>query len=338
MRNDSGHVVTVRGTKTPNPIVVSSATRLDWYRQMCRIRAFEREVLGLNKAGLLAGTAHLYIGMEAIAVGSCSAMREGDLLTSTHRGHGHSIACGLDLGRMMAEILGRADGYCGGKGGSMHISDISRGMLGADGIVGGGIPIAVGAALGMRLKGSHSVVFCFFGEGASNQGTFHEALNLAAVNHLPVLFICENNLWALSASFEEVTAGKSVANRAASYGIPGYTLDGNDVEAVFQTVSASCVRAADGGGPSLIECISYRWESHSIIPRQEIRSKKEIEGWKQRDPIARYLELLLERGHATAEELSRIDSEVTAEAARATAFAKGSPIPDTERAFQDVYT
>jgi TPP-dependent pyruvate/acetoin dehydrogenase alpha subunit len=338
MMSDSGHVMTVhREKKTPNPVAISSTTRLDWYRQMCRIRAFEREVLSLNKAGLLAGTAHLYIGMEAVAVGACAAMREGDLLTSTHRGHGHSIACGLDLGRMMAEILGRADGYCAGKGGSMHITDISRGMLGADGIVGGGIPIAVGAALGMRLKGRHSVVFCFFGEGASNQGTFHEALNLAAVNRLPVLFICENNLWALSASFEEVTAGRSVANRAAAYGIPGYKLDGNDVEAVFQTVSASAVRAANGAGPCLIECISYRWESHSIIPRQEIRAQQEIEEWKQRDPVARYLELLLERRHATAEELSQIDAEVTAEVARATAFAKGSPIPDIGRAFQDVY-
>ncbi len=197
----------IRGKRIANSLDVSSSTRLDWYARMCRIRAFEREIFTLNKAGLIPGTAHLYIGMEAIAVGSCSAMRDGDLLTSTHRGHGHSIARGLDLGRMMAEVLGRADGYCGGKGGSMHITDISRGMLGADGIVGGGIPIAVGAALGLRLKGSHSVVFCFFGEGASNQGSFHEALNFAAINHLAVLFICENNLWALSAPFKEMTAG-----------------------------------------------------------------------------------------------------------------------------------
>jgi TPP-dependent pyruvate/acetoin dehydrogenase alpha subunit len=323
--------------KNPAQADVSSTTRLDWYRQMCRIRAFERAVYGLSKAGLIAGTAHLYIGMEAIAVGSCSAMRDGDLVTSTHRGHGHAIACGLNLGRMMAEILGRADGYCRGKGGSMHITDISRGMLGADGIVGGGIPIAVGAALGLRLKGSSSVVFCFFGEGAANQGTFHEALNLAAVNHLPVLFICENNLWALSASSEEVTAGSGVANRAAAYGMPGYKVDGNDVEAVFQTVSASAARATDGAGPCLIECLSYRWESHSIIPRQEIRPEQEIDDWKQKDPIRLYGELLLASKLATAEALGRIDSETTAEAARAVAFAKGSPTPDLESAFQDIY-
>ena len=318
-------------------VVVSCAMRVDWYRQMCRIRAFEREVFALNKAGLIAGTAHLYIGMEAIAVGSCSAMRDGDLLTSTHRGHGHSIARGLDLGRMMAEILGRADGYCGGKGGSMHITDISRGMLGADGIVGGGIPIAVGAALGLRLKGSRSVVFCFFGEGASNQGSFHEALNLAAVQNLPILFICENNLWALSASFEEVTAGRSVANRAASYGMPGHKVDGNDVEAVFQAVSSAAVRAAEGAGPSLIECVSYRWESHSIIPRQEIRPKQEIEDWKQKDPIRHYRELLLASKDATAETIGQIGAEATAEAARATAYAKNSPTPDLQSALRDIY-
>src|SRR5208282_1565279 len=159
--------------------------RLHWYRQMCRIRAFEREIYEHNKKGLVPGTAHLYIGMEAIAVGACSAMRDSDLLTSTHRGHGHSIARGLDLGRMMAEVLGRADGYCRGKGGSMHITDVSRGMLGADGIVGGGIPVAVGAGLGTRLKGEKSVVFCFFGEGACNQGSFHEALNMAALYRVP---------------------------------------------------------------------------------------------------------------------------------------------------------
>ena len=228
---------------TSNTLSISSEMRLQWYRQMCRIRAFEREIYEHNKKGLVPGTAHLYIGMEAIAVGSTAAMRDGDLLTSTHRGHGHSIARGLDLGRMMAEVLGRADGYCRGKGGSMHITDVSRGMLGADGIVGGGIPIAAGAALGMRLKGIPSVVFCFFGDGASNQGSFHEALNFAAVNRLAVVFICENNLWALSTSFKETTAGGSVANRAAAYGMPGQRMDGNDVEAVFAAASAAAARA-----------------------------------------------------------------------------------------------
>jgi TPP-dependent pyruvate/acetoin dehydrogenase alpha subunit len=311
--------------------------RLDWYRQMCRIRAFEREIYEHNKKGLVPGTAHLYIGMEAIAVGACSAMREGDLLTSTHRGHGHSIARGLDLGKMMAEVLGRVDGYCRGKGGSMHITDVSHGMLGADGIVGGGIPIAVGAALGMRLKGLQSVVFCFFGDGAGNQGSFHEALNLAAVSKLAVVFICENNLWALSTPFKQTTAGGSVANRAAAYGMPGGRVDGNDVEAVCVAASAAAARATEGAGPSLIECVSYRWEPHSIFTRRETRPQQEIEEWKQKDPIARFRRLILETHRVTADELGQIESEVQAELAKASAFALASAPPNPEIAGQDVF-
>lgn len=311
--------------------------RLHWYRQMCRIRAFEREIYEHNKKGLIPGTAHQYIGMEAIAVGACAAMREDDLLTSTHRGHGHCIARGLDLGRMMAEVLGRADGYCRGKGGSMHITDVSRGMLGADGIVGGGIPIAAGAALGMRLKGIPSVVFCFFGDGAANEGSFHEALNFAAVNHLAVVFICENNLWALSTPFQETTAGGSVANRAAAYGMPGQRVDGNDVEVVFNAASAAAARALEGAGPSLIECVSYRWEPHSIFTRRETRPLQEIEEWKQKDPIARYRQFLIDSKEATADELDQMDSEVQAEVAKASAFAKSSLPPNPESANQDVY-
>ncbi len=318
-------------------MIISSAMRLQWYRQMCRIRAFEREIYELNKKGLIPGTAHLYIGMEAIAVGSCAAMRDSDLLTSTHRGHGHSIARGLDLGRMMAEVLGRADGYCRGKGGSMHITDVSRGMLGADGIVGGGIPIAAGAALGMRIKGVSSVVFCFFGDGACNQGSFHEALNFAAVNRLGVVFICENNLWALSTPFAQTTAGGSVANRAMAYGIPGQRVDGNDVEAVFGAATEAAARATEGAGPSLLECVSYRWEPHSIFTRREVRPSQELEEWKSKDPIARYRRVLIHNKDATVNELKAIDSEVEAEVARATTFAMNSPIPNPDTADQDVF-
>ena len=227
---------------------LKAQTRLDWYRQMCSIRAFELEIISFNKVGLIPGTAHLYIGMEGIAVGACAAMKGDDLLTSTHRGHGHAIARGLDPGRMMAEVLGRSDGYCRGKGGSMHITDISLGMLGADGIVGGGIPVAVGAGLGTRLKGGSSVVFCFFGEGACNQGSFLEALNMAAIYRVPVVFICENNQWALSAAFAETSAVDNVADRAASYKMPGERVDGNDVEAVFTVVEKAASRAAKGWG------------------------------------------------------------------------------------------
>lgn len=316
---------------------ISRQDRLNWYRRMCLIRKFEEEIHKLNKAGLVQGTAHLYIGMEAIAVGACAAMSPGDLLTSTHRGHGHCIARGLDTGRMMAEILGRVDGYCGGKGGSMHIADISLGMLGADGIVGGGIPIAVGAALGARLKGEPSVIFCFFGEGASNQGSFHESLNLAAVQQLPVVFICENNLWALSAPFADVTAGRSVANRAGAYGIPGESVDGNDVEGVFRAVTEATGRARSGLGPSLLECESYRWEGHSIFTRQEIRPAEEIQQWKLRDPISRFREKLMVTQIVTTEEIQQIESQVTQEISQAVQFAKNSRVPDPETAFEHIY-
>jgi TPP-dependent pyruvate/acetoin dehydrogenase alpha subunit len=332
MKRSSGSTQT---TGAPQEIV---ETRLNWYHQMRAIRAFEFEILLLNKAGLIPGTAHLYIGMEGIAVGACAAMREEDFLTSTHRGHGHAIARGLDLGRMMAEVLGRSDGYCRGKGGSMHITDITRGMLGADGIVGGGIPLAVGAALGARLKGKNSVVFCFFGEGACNQGSFHEALNMASIYKLPLVFICENNLWALSASFAETTAGESVAGRASSYGMPGETVDGNDVEAVFTAVDKAAVRAGQGMGPSLLECVSYRWEGHSIFTRVENRPQKEIEEWKEKDSIERYRVHLLNLKIATPEVLHQIDLQVADAISGAVSFAKNSPQPEREQAMEDVYS
>lgn len=317
--------------------VISPETRLDWYVRMCTIRAFERSIIALNRAGLVAGTAHLYIGMEAIAVGVAAAMEKNDLMTSTHRGHGHCIARGLDMGRMMAEILGRADGYCQGKGGSMHITAISLGMLGADGIVGGGIPIAVGAALGLRLKRQDSVVFCFFGEGAANQGSFHEALNLASIHQLPVVFICENNLWALSAGFDETTAGQNVAARAAAYGMEGERVDGNDVEAVFRAASDASARARSGAGPTLLECLSYRHEGHSIFTRQEIRPLEEIDLWKQRDPIDRYRALLISENIASTTKIEEIEAEVMANVARAVEFAKKSPPPDPGIALSEVY-
>jgi TPP-dependent pyruvate/acetoin dehydrogenase alpha subunit len=317
---------------------LKAETRFEWYRQMCSIRAFELEIISLNKAGLIPGTAHLYIGMEGIAVGACAAMKGDDLLTSTHRGHGHAIARGLDPGRMMAEVLGRSDGYCRGKGGSMHITDISLGMLGADGIVGGGIPVAVGAGLGTRLKGGSSVVFCFFGEGACNQGSFHEALNMAAIYRIPVVFICENNQWALSAAFAETSAADSVADRAASYKMPGERVDGNDVESVFAAVEKAASRARQGMGPSLLECVSYRWEGHSIFTRVEMRPQQEIEEWKRKDPIERYRERLVELKIATPSMLQRIDLEVAASIDTAVQFAKNSPPPDRTTAFEDVYS
>lgn len=313
-----------------------ASMQLEWHRTMLLIRSFEEGVLNLNLAGLVAGTAHLYIGMEAIATGVCAAMENEDLLTSTHRGHGHAIARGLDPGRMMAEVLGRADGYCRGKGGSMHITDVSKGMLGADGIVGGGIPIAVGAALAARVRRESSVVFCFFGEGAANQGSFHEALNFAGVHKLPVVFVCENNLWALSAAFSETTAGGSVARRAAAYGFAGEEVDGNDVEAVFHAAADARQRARSGAGPTLLECFSYRHHGHSVFTRDEIRPADEIEVWRQRDPIQRHHDNLVKWG-VSALDLDRLQSDVQSRIDAAVEFAKRSPAPSPETALEGVY-
>ena len=304
---------------------------------MCLIRSFEEEIYSLNKLGLVQGTAHLYIGMEAIAVGACAAMLPGDYLTSTHRGHGHCIARGLNTGRMMAEILGREDGYCGGKGGSMHIADSTLGMLGADGIVGGGIPIAVGAAFGSRLKGESSVVLCFFGEGATNQGSFHESLNFAAVQKLGVVFICENNLWALSAPFQEVTAGGSVATRAGAYGIPGALVDGNNVDAVYEAVAVASHRARLGSGPSLLECETYRWEGHSIFTRQDVRPDEEILQWKSRGPIQQYRTKLVETNAFTIQTLVEVEAQVAIQISTASEYAKNSPAPVPDSALKHVF-
>ena len=310
---------------------------LELYRQMLTIRCFEQKVVDCHKKGLVQGAAHSYTGMEAVAVGICAAMRDDDYVTSTHRGHGHCIARGLDVRRMLAEIFGRATGYCKGKGGSMHLADMDRGMLGADGIVGGGIPIAAGAALGCRVLGHDRVVVCFFGDGATNQGSFHEAANFAAVNKLAVVFVCENNHWALSAGFEATTAVDNVADRAAAYSMPGHIVDGNDVEAVHAAAVTAIERARTGEGPSLVECKTYRWEGHSVFPRPDPRPAQEIEDWRKRDPIAALLQVLLDNGILDADGQSQIEEEVAALIDEAESFARSSPLPDPEAAFEDIY-
>ncbi len=310
---------------------------LELYRQMLTIRCFEQKVVDCHKKGLVQGAAHSYTGMEAVAVGICAAMRDDDYVTSTHRGHGHCIARGLDVRRMLAEIFGRATGYCKGKGGSMHLADMDRGMLGADGIVGGGIPIAAGAALGCRVLGHDRVVVCFFGDGATNQGSFHEAANFAAVNKLAVVFVCENNHWALSAGFEATTAVDNVADRAAAYSMPGHIVDGNDVEEVHAVAVTAIERARTGEGPSLVECKTYRWEGHSVFPRPDPRPAQEIEDWRKRDPIAALLQVLLDNGILDADGQSQIEEEVAALIDEAESFARSSPLPDPETAFEDIY-
>lgn len=316
---------------------LSGPRRLDLYRQMLTIRAFEQTVLDSHKRRLVQGPAHTYIGMEAVAVGVCAALRDDDYITSTHRGHGHCIARGLEVKRMLAEIFGRATGYCKGKGGSMHIADVERGVLGADGIVGGGIPIAMGAALGCRVRNTSQVVGCFFGEGASNQGSFHEALNLASVRKLPVVFVCENNHWALSAGFEATTAVPNVADRACAYSIPGHIVDGNDVLAVYDTAAQAVRRAREGDGPSLVECKTYRWEPHSVFATKDPRPPGEVEAWKNKDPIERFRRELSDRDNLTVEQDREIQRDVGQLLEDAVEFATSSPEPDPSEAVQDVY-
>jgi TPP-dependent pyruvate/acetoin dehydrogenase alpha subunit len=277
---------------------------------MWRIRRFEEAVDDLFARGLMHGTMHLSIGQEGSATGAVFALDETDAITSTHRGHGHCIAKGADLTRMMAELLAKETGYCRGRGGSMHIADVATGNLGANGIVAGGIPIAVGAALAHQLKGSQSVVLSFFGDGAANEGAFHEAVNLAAIWKLPVVFLCENNKYGMSFSTERSFAIEHIAERAAGYGIPGVTVDGNDVEAVHEATSEAVARARSGAGATLVEAETYRWKGHSKSDKNLYRTREEIAQWRELDPIARFEALVVERGVLTETEV-----EATREAA-----------------------
>ncbi|HET6814009.1 MAG TPA: thiamine pyrophosphate-dependent dehydrogenase E1 component subunit alpha [Actinomycetota bacterium] len=273
---------------------------------MWTIRRFEEAVDEMFARGLLYGTMHLSIGQEASATGACLALRDDDVITSTHRGHGHCIAKGADLGRMMAELLARDTGYCRGRGGSMHIADVSKGNLGANGIVAGGIPIAVGAALALKLQGSDKVALSFFGDGATSEGAFHESVNLAAIWDLPVVFVCENNHYGMSMSVEEVSRLERVADRAAGYAIPGGTVDGNDVQEVYEAVAQAVAHARAGQGPTLIEAVTYRWKGHSKSDQNLYRTREEIESWRQRDPIDRFEQAVLEAGTLDQGEVQKL--------------------------------
>jgi len=310
---------------------------VEMYRKMLEIRFFEEKVFELYAQNLVPGTVHLYAGEEAVAVGVCSSLRKDDYVTSTHRGHGHCIAKGADLKRVMAEILGKKTGYCKGKGGSMHIADFSIGMLGATAIVGAGIPIAVGAGLSIKLRKTDQVVACFFGEGASNQGTFHEGINMASVWKLSVIFICENNLYAMGTRQSRVMAIENVADRAVAYGIPGVVVDGNDVLAVYEVTQEAVERARKGEGPTLIECKTYRHKGHSRVDPARYRPKEEVEEWLAKDPIKRLKEKLLQTDTLTEAEIRQIEKEVSAEIEETVKFAMESPYPAPEEALQDVY-
>jgi len=318
-------------------IDVSREKLVEMYRKMLEIRYFEEKVFELYGQNLVPGTIHLYAGQEAVAVGVCSALRKEDYITSTHRGHGHCIAKGADLKRVMAEILGRKTGYCKGKGGSMHIADFSIGMLGATAVVGAGLPIATGAALSVKLQKTSRVVACFFGDGASNQGTFHESLNMAAIWKLPILFVCENNLYAMGTSQSRVMLIENIADRAAAYGMVGTTIDGNDVLAVYQTAREAVERARKGEGPTLIECKTYRHKGHSRMDPAKYRPKEEVEEWLKKDPIKRFQDRLFEMNVLTEDEKGEIERAVIAEVEEAVKFALESPYPSPEEALEDVY-
>ncbi len=295
---------------------------------MWRIRRFEEAVDDLFARGLMHGTMHLSIGQEASATGACFALRPDDAITSTHRGHGHCIAKGADLTRMMAELLAKESGYCRGRGGSMHIADVATGNLGANGIVAGGIPIAAGAALAFRLQGADKVVVSFFGDGAANEGAFHEAVNLAAIWKLPVVFLCENNHYGMSFSTEKSFAIANIADRALGYGIPGVTVDGNDVEAVHATVTEAVERARSGQGPTLVEAVTYRWKGHSKSDKNLYRTKEEIAEWREKDPILRFERTVVDRGVLTAEQVAALRDGATADVRDAARKANASPDAD----------
>jgi pyruvate dehydrogenase E1 component alpha subunit len=295
---------------------------------MWTIRRFEEAVDDLFARGLMHGTMHLSIGQEASATGACLALRADDAITSTHRGHGHCIAKGADLTRMMAELLAKETGYCRGRGGSMHIADTATGNLGANGIVAGGIPIAAGAALAFQMRGEERVVACFFGDGAANEGAFHEAVNLAAIWKLPVVFICENNKYGMSFSTEKSFAIEHISERAAGYGIPGVTVDGNDLDAVHGAVSTAVERARAGNGPTLVENVTYRWKGHSKSDKNLYRTKEEIAEWRDKDPILRFEAQVKESGLLSEEDVQTIRTQAMEQMRDAVRQANAAPDAD----------
>jgi pyruvate dehydrogenase E1 component alpha subunit len=309
---------------------------------MLRIRRFEEQVGKLFAQGQLPGFVHLYIGEEAVGAGVCAALRDDDYIISTHRGHGHVIAKGGDFDRMMAELFGKATGYCKGKGGSMHIADFSIGMLGACGIVGGGIPVAVGAGLSAKTRGTDQVSVTFFGDGAANEGSFHESINLASVLKLPVLFVCENNQYGEFTPADKAMNIKDVAIRAAGYGIPGVIVDGTDALAVHEAAQEAVARARRGEGPTLIEAKTHRKGGHAegeeaFLGGQQYRSEAEKLDAQRKDPIFRLHEVIVERQLIALEQLETLDESIVAEVNAAVEFARNSPDPDVESIFEDMW-
>ena len=312
----------------------------DIHRRMVRIRLFEEAAGRIFEAGRIPGFIHLYVGQEAVAAGVCAALRDDDQVSSTHRGHGHLVAKGGDLSRMMAELMGKATGYCGGKGGSMHVCDLDLNMLGANGIVGGGVPIAVGAGFANKYRANGAVSVAFFGDGATNIGAFHEAANMAAALELPVLFVCENNEYAEYTRRDETMAIDDVVERAAAYGMPGAKVDGMDAVAVFEATTGALDRARQGGGPSFIECKTYRYYNHHGVQTlgMKYRSDDEVKEWRDRDPVPRHEDLMVSVGAMTPDGIESVRDEIAAEVEAAIEFAEQSPMPDPADLLVDVYS
>jgi len=316
---------------------LSKDLKTEMLRKVILIRRFEEKTIQLYQKDKIWGYLHPYIGQEAIATGACMAINKEDYITSTHRGHGHSIAKGADLSKMMAELFGKTTGYCKGRGGSMHIADTKLGILGANGIVGGGIPISVGAGISCKLEGKKRVVICFFGDGGANNGVFHESINMAAILKLPVIYICENNMYAISMCSTNSIAGGSVGNRAAGYGIPGYTIDGSNAIEVYNTVSKAVDYARKGSGPSIIEAKAYRFYGHHPNDPATYRSKEEVDYYKkERDPIKKLEDKLIKENLVTKDDIDDIEKEIEQEIDKAVEFAEKSPEPKLEQFLEEI--
>jgi TPP-dependent pyruvate/acetoin dehydrogenase alpha subunit len=318
-----------------DPVVCREA-----YRLMRLIRRFEERVIQLVNANEIAGTTHEYIGEEAIAVGVCSILKKTDIITSTHRGHGHIIAKGGDVKRMMAELFGRVTGYNRGKGGSMHIADVALGIYGANGIVAAGVPIAAGAAWAAKLRNTGQVAVAFFGDGGANQGVLHETMNLAGIWKLPLIFVCENNQYAVTTASSAATAGPGISHRAAAYGFPGHLVDGMDVEQVMAHFRQAVEHARSGDGPSLLECNAYRYQGHFTAERAlklTYRPQEEMDLWRAQDPVTRWGDKLAERAILSPEERAAVDESVDQLVEEAVAYARASAWPVADEAFQGMY-
>jgi len=312
--------------------------KIEMLKKMYQIRYFEEQTEQFIIRGMIHGTCHLYVGEEAAAVGAIYAIDNDDYITSTHRGHGHCISKGADLKLMMAELLGKKTGYCKGKGGSMHIADIESGNLGANGIVGGGIGIATGAALTCKMKyGNQKMVICFFGDGAANQGIFHESVNMASIWDLPVIYLCENNIYGMSTPTSYAFNIDKISDRKLAYGIEGLTIDGNDLIQVYNTVAYFAEKCRKGQGPVLIEARTYRWKGHSKSDAQVYRSKEEVRSWMEKDPIKRYGERLIDEKVISKKQVRNLEEKVRQEIEEAVDFAKESPFPDPSEVEDDVY-